>query len=529
MKKIFLTLLITFNGVLCVFAQAPPAFKCQAEIRDNSGGIIAGQLVSIRIGIVQDSINGTLIYQETHSIPTNQFGITNFEIGRGTTDNDTFEDINWGTTSHFLILELDQTGDTNYQLIGTPQLLSVPYALNSSSLTLTSPNGRHYEVTVDNNGNFVTNCNPMPSVANAGSDQNSICIPATLSANTPQNGNGVWSIVNGTGGSIADTTDPGSLFSGIAGNTYTLRWTITNICGFSEDDVIISFLASPVISNAGPDQLNIFSPAILAANNPGSGTGTWTILNGTGGSISDPNDPSSLFLGTADSSYTLRWTISTICDTTTNEVNIGFDNCPSTVSDTEGNIYNTIVIGSQCWMSENLNIGTMIFSNNSQNNNGVIEKYCYQNNISNCDVYGGLYQWREMMQYISVGGAQGICPSGWHLPTDAEWCTLEQEVDTTIICNLNGLRGVDGGSKLKETGNSHWNGNNGTTNSSGFTALPGGFRSGSFGGLMDFAYFWSSTENGSNAINRRLDYNNEQVYRNSNNKNNGFSVRCIKD
>ncbi|MEZ5198318.1 MAG: FISUMP domain-containing protein [Bacteroidales bacterium] len=529
MKKIITTLFISFIVVASIFAQAPQAFKYQAVVRDPSGAVIADQLVSIRIAIIQDSIDGMLIYSEIHNITTNQFGIIVLEIGRGTIETGIFEDIKWGKTSHFLRLELDENGGTNYQAMGTSELLSVPYAMNTGSLSLTSPNGGLYEVTVDNNGSFITQCSPMPSIADAGPWQDSTCSSTTLAANEPQIGNGAWSIVSGTGGNIADSTNPFSQFSGIAGNSYTLRWTITNVCSFTEDEVNISFLAPPTVSNAGSDQLNVFSPTTLDANAPDNGTGVWSIIDGTGGIISDPNDPASLFSGVADSAYTLRWTIFTICDTTSDDVTVVFDNCPSNVADLDGNTYNTIVIGNQCWMAENLNVGIMVFNGTNQGSNGIIEKYCYQNSSTNCDVYGGLYQWDEMMQYVFTEGTQGICPPNWHLPTDAEWCTLEQEVDSTIICNTNGWRGIDGGSKLQEEGNSHWNGNFNATNSSGFTALPGGYSTGSFGGLNDYAYFWTSSVNGSSSINRRLGFNTEQVNRNFNNQNYGFSVRCIKD
>ncbi len=127
-------------------------------------------------------------------------------------------------------------------------------------------------------------------------------------------------------------------------------------------------------------------------------------------------------------------------------------------------------------MAENLNVGSMINGSSNQTNNGIIEKYCYDDNTSNCDTYGGLYQWEEMMQYVTTPGAQGICPDGWHLPTDEEFKTMEMalgmsqgEADDT------GWRGTDEGGKMKESGTTHWySPNMGATNSSGFTALPGG-------------------------------------------------------
>jgi hypothetical protein len=86
----------------------------------------------------------------------------------------------------------------------------------------------------------------------------------------------------------------------------------------------------------------------------------------------------------------------------------------------DGQSYATVEIGTQCWMSESLNIGLMIPGNWNQNDNGLIEKYCYNNSTGNCNNYGGLYQWNEAMQYVSTEATQGICPFGWHLPTNAE-------------------------------------------------------------------------------------------------------------
>ena len=209
--------------------------------------------------------------------------------------------------------------------------------------------------------------------------------------------------------------------------------------------------------------------------------------------------------------------------------------CGDAYTDTrDAQSYTTIQIGTQCWMAENLNIGTMINGGSDPTNNSTIEKYCYDNNTSNCDVYGGLYQWNEMMEYVTTEGVQGICPTGWHLPTDAEWCTLENEVDVgTVDCNATGWRGTDAGGKLKEAGTSHWaSPNTGATNSSGFSALPGGtrFTGGSFGNVGSGGYWWGGTESsGSNAYTRSLYYTDEQVFRSSYDKSIGLGARCIKD
>jgi uncharacterized protein (TIGR02145 family) len=204
------------------------------------------------------------------------------------------------------------------------------------------------------------------------------------------------------------------------------------------------------------------------------------------------------------------------------------------VDDRDSQTYTTVEIGDQCWLAENLNIGTMISSSSNQTDNGTIEKYCHTNSTSNCDIYGGLYQWDEMMQYETTKGVQGICPTGWHLPTDAEWCTLENYVDTgTISCSSTGYRGIDAGGKLKEFGTAHWSAPNiGATNSSGFTALPGGYRrtDGSFNDNSGCcANFWSSNEAGTNAWYRYLYYINAKVGRDNASQAYGFSVRCIRN
>ena len=94
-----------------------------------------------------------------------------------------------------------------------------------------------------------------------------------------------------------------------------------------------------------------------------------------------------------------------------------------------GKIYNTVQIGDQCWFKENLDVGTMIISDSNhtgfqQTDNNVIEKYCYGNDEANCNAYGGLYEWTEAMQYVTTEGTQGICPSGWHIPTITEMGVL---------------------------------------------------------------------------------------------------------
>jgi uncharacterized protein (TIGR02145 family) len=215
--------------------------------------------------------------------------------------------------------------------------------------------------------------------------------------------------------------------------------------------------------------------------------------------------------------------------------------CPLTPTVTyEGQVYNTIQIFSQCWLKENLNVGTMIQGSENMTDNGIIEKYCYDNETDSCTKYGGLYQWDEMMQYTTQQSSQGICPSGWHLPTDEEWKVLEGAVDSQydigdIQWDDIGWRGLDVGRNLKSTNG--WVNNGNGVDLFGFTGLPGGGRinySSYFFDIGISGLWWASTESDiSSGWSRYLvDYGPEAIRDGSSNyshKEYGFSVRCLRD
>lgn len=198
-------------------------------------------------------------------------------------------------------------------------------------------------------------------------------------------------------------------------------------------------------------------------------------------------------------------------------------NKAQTVTDVEGNIYNTIIIGTQTWMKENLkttkyNNGKAIPNVTSTNAWNTLETGAscnYENSVSNALKYGRLYN------YYAVMDSNKICPTGWHIPTIEEW----DELINTLIDSAAG--------KMKSTTTDWIPPNVGATNESGFTALPGGLREafGGFVGLGIGAYFWSSTEYSSNAV-YNMELHNNSVWTQGtdyNEKEKGFSVRCIKD
>jgi len=213
--------------------------------------------------------------------------------------------------------------------------------------------------------------------------------------------------------------------------------------------------------------------------------------------------------------------------------------CPGMPSITyEGQVYNTIQIFSQCWLKENLNVGERINGEKNQSDNGIIEKYCYGDNETSCDNYGGLYQWSEMMQYTESQGSQGICPSGWHIPTDEEWKVLEGSVDSQFKYGdpewdqSQIYRGYNADTNLSAYYG--WSGGYTGKDLFGFTALPGGLRAviePYFINGAVVACWWSS--NGWGAI-QKWDrgiraYWGGGVGRYHDDHNLGESVRCIKD
>jgi len=196
-----------------------------------------------------------------------------------------------------------------------------------------------------------------------------------------------------------------------------------------------------------------------------------------------------------------------------------------TVSDADGNVYHSVVIGSQTWMVENLkttkyndNAPIPGITSGSAWDTLSTPAYCWYNfdGATNKNTYGALYNW-----YAVHTGK--LCPAGWHVPTDAEWNTLVTFLGDSLVA----------GGKLKETGTSHWvSPNTNASNSSGFTALPAGsiYTNGGFYLNGKYGWYWSSTESSATeAWHEYMIYNTGTIYKTAGSKIIGFSVRCIKD
>jgi uncharacterized protein (TIGR02145 family) len=223
-----------------------------------------------------------------------------------------------------------------------------------------------------------------------------------------------------------------------------------------------------------------------------------------------------------------------------------FSPCGAPISDIDGNIYNTVLIGAQCWTKENLRVrkynngrsipfdatGGSGGSSSTWNNLTIGAHTIYANDStttpSNRTKYGYLYNWYAAKGIYTTGTITSIdtgkiCPEGWRVPTYADWTTLTDELGGVSVA----------GGKMKSVRTFYWNSpNEGATNESGFSALPGGYRTnvGSFNGIRSDAFFWSATEDDINdAWLRNLFSDNSNVNRSLISKSVGASVRCLRD
>jgi len=213
MKKIILSIAAVIALNLYVKAQTPEKIQYQAVARNSSGTIIANQSVGFKISIIEGSSNGNVVYSETHNGFTNTFGLVNLQIGGGTVVSGSMASIDWSNGNHYIKIEMDATGGSNYQLMGTSQLLSVPYALHAKSADNTF-SGDFNDLTnvptipsntsdLNNDSGFIT------SADDADADPNNEIQTLSLSGSdlTLSNGGGTVTLPAGGGTSAIVTID----------------------------------------------------------------------------------------------------------------------------------------------------------------------------------------------------------------------------------------------------------------------------------------------------------------------------------
>lgn len=328
--------LIKFIGILKVFclisvqalSQTPSAIPYQAVARNVSGNVISNQTIALRFSIRDATATGLILYSETHSTLTNPLGLFNINIGQGAVVSGSFTSIDWGTHAKFLQVEFDSAGGTNYVDMGTQQLLSVPYALYAGK-SADLPQGTSAGSTLRWNGSAWVSDNTL---SNDGSR-------VGVGTSTPDNSS-ILDVSSTTGGFLLPrmttlqreaiaSPAPGLMIFNTDNNCIDLRtpasWVsfCSNTCS-----------PMPTTANAGPDQNIISGTASLQANTPVFGTGTWSIISGNGGSFDNPSLPGAVFTGT-DGPYLLRWIITTVCGSSSDDVIISYS-CNGNTADCNG-------------------------------------------------------------------------------------------------------------------------------------------------------------------------------------------------
>jgi uncharacterized protein (TIGR02145 family) len=489
MKNLFTFFLFSFIA-LSALAQAPQKFSYQTVVRNASNQLLVGQTVGIKISILQGSANGSAVYSETHAPQTNANGLATLEIGGGSLLSGNFANINWANGPFFVKTETDPNGGNNYTITNTSQLLSVPYALYSSSAN-TATSANNGVPAGGTNGQFLTNCNGIATWTTAGQCPGTI---ASFDCASPINAGTLTALQSASG--VSSTIS----YAGGGGGTHNGQTvTSTGVTGLT---------------------------ATITAGTFAIGAGSLTyIITGTPAT----SGTASFALSIGGQSCTLSITVNTIVSSgtpaTCGATNVhNPDKTYGTLTDQQGNTYKTIVIGTQEWMAENLK--TSIYRNgelianvidNNEWINLIAGAWCYYNNDSQNECpYGKMYNW------YAVSDPRNLCPIGWHVPTDSEWTTL-----TSFL----GGESVAGG-KLKSTGLQYWQSpNTDATNESGFSGLPAGFLyfNGLFSSIGFNGIWWSSTEFGTDyAWTRSLGYSNGSAYRGYCGKC-GLSVRCLRD
>jgi uncharacterized protein (TIGR02145 family) len=542
--------LLTFNFLLQ--AQPPLRFSYQSIIRNPAGQALQNQSVGIRLSLLQGSESGTAVYVETHSATTNTSGLVTLQVGGGTVVSGSIASINWASGPYFIKTETDPEGGSNYTISGTSQLLSVPFALYSANGTTgpqgpAGPNGKNalIRTTPEAAG---ANCANGGVKIEAGLDSDGNGQLGDSEVNTAQ----TKFICNGSGGDgISNGTSPGQMLywngtawipinPGINGQALTFcnGVPIWGLCpdGLPTLSTVAIINGSFAISSGGnissDGGSNIIARGVCWDTNPNPTIALITKTNDGAGIGSFNSSVSGL---TPNTTYYVRAFASNLSGTSYgNQLSVQTGGT-GTVVDVDGNSYQTLTYGSQEWMKENLKTskyrnGDPIPTNLSDAAwlNTTSGAYAiYNNDAANNTTYGKLYNW------YAVADPRGLCPTGWHAPSDAEWTTLE-----------NFLGGANrAGGKMKSTGTIQvgtglWQDPNAyASNSSGFTGLPGGLRlsNGSYYYIGNYGNWWSSSElSSTSAWPRLLNYNNgssQRIENNSafNSKAGGFSVRCLRD
>jgi len=464
MKKITLLLAFCFSLLTILKAQTPPdGFNYSAVARDGSGIAVTNQAIALQMSILQSTAIGSIVYQETHNVLTDDYGLFNLVIGAGAVQQGSFSNINWAGDSYYLKIEMDITGGLNYTNMGTTQFLSVPYAMHSKTADSVS-NQVFQSLSLSNDTLFLSNGGYVILSQGAGSSGSGPNAP--LPSVTTSSVSNISSQSALCGGNITYDGGTAVVERGVCWNTIS-NPTINDNRTFDFGGGIGSF----DINFSGLQVNNTYYVRAFAVNNTGITYGNelsfiTTALNGGIGANLLP-----------DNGYCSNDTISiSSCNGQTSLTYNGYD-------------YDLVEIGGQCWFKENLQ--TTSFRNGAP----ILSIDSAGQQMINCapspggyytECFTSSYTWPsyDSVVYASDYGAlynkfavtdpNELCPVGWHVPTDCEWMYLENTLGLTDAeQQATGIRGSNQGGMLKDI--NYWSSpNTWATDASGFSAKPAG-------------------------------------------------------
>ena len=470
MKRLFTASAFLIIGI-SIAAQVPGLFKYQAVVRDNAGNPIAGQDVGFRIDILKGSVDGSSVYAETHSVTTSMHGLVNLTIGAGTSADD-LSAINWGDDEYFIQVSLDAAGGTDYELVGTSQLLSVPYALHA---------GTADSVTGHDLGTLATR--------EALEDSSS-----AIRADIPD-----------VGGFLSMEADPvfgGSVAAGISTED-TTRWgnkldSYDETQGLSDvldrnnnaDSIQIKNLADPTDARDAVTKSYVTMRVSVMGDSLFLGNDQFVIIPG----ISASNSP--------------------------------YDS----ISDIDGNSYRTVALGNQVWMADNFRAtryadGAPILKVTEDAEWSFLTTPAYSwyhnDSVTNSRLYGALYNW-----YVVEHG--NLCPGGWHISLDEDWTILVNYLGGHLVAG--GKLKEAGYSHWESPNLGATNETYFTALPGGSRDGEFGF----FADQGQFGTWWGAGSPGDtdNAYTRVMQFHTRIVDRyglTTDQKSRGYSVRCVKD
>jgi uncharacterized protein (TIGR02145 family) len=534
MMRKFICFILLMGIGRVMYGQSPNLMSYQAIMRNASNQLIVNTAVGVRVSIRQGTAGGAVVYRESYNPnpATNSNGLLGLNIGSGVVITGSFSQINWTQGPYYVEVEADPAGGTNYSISSVSQLLSVPYALHAKTADVPGVPGPQ-------------------GPAGAAGPQGPIGLTGATGATGPQGPAGTFppgtqaGQINYWNGSAWVTVPPGNTGQSLIFCYGVPTWggclavvstsAITHLNGVTTTGGNVTSDGGTMVTARGVAYGTAQAPTTAnSTTSNGTGTGAFT---------------STLTGLTASTLYYVRaYATNSVGTAYGNEVSFTTALAPggfpctgvSTVTDVDGNVYQGVQIGTQCWTQSNLKVsryrnGDTIptgLSNSAWSGTTSGAYAIYNNDPANEALYGKLYN------HYAVTDSRGLCPTGWHVPSDGEWNVLVKYLDPNAdtVCNMC-LPSSSAGGALKSTATQPTPGgwyppNAGATDSSGFTALPGGLRTnqGIFNQVTGGGFWWSSSVSSAFVARYRLlSYFYSSISRGDLNRPQGFSVRCCRD